>query len=177
MEMGLDITAYRNATKVDLSPDEIDGDGYAKDWDNVTTVRDYRIRMHDDDFPGRSEGVSDGHFRFAEKIGFRAGSYSGYGQWRDWLARLAGYEPVHSGEGKHVPYANGAWQAESGPFWELINFSDCEGIIGPVVAKKLASDFAQYADKIGNAGWEPERYRLWQTAFEMAADNGFVEFH
>ena len=35
-------------------------------------------------------------------------------------------------------------EKEGLPFVELINFSDCEGVIGPEVAAKLAKDFADY---------------------------------
>ena len=68
------------------------------------------------------------------------------------------------------------------PFVELINFSDCEGFIGPVASAKLAKDFAAFRDRAQSAdsthgAYDFERYCKWQEAFEFAADNGCVQFH
>ncbi len=166
--MGLDITAYRR-----LIP--APGADAEKDWER------YR-QFHDNhDFPGRCEGldVSVPHMlpamTDANMLSFRAGSYGGYNAWRDILAKLAGYGS-----------ARGAWEASdagrnNGPFWELINFSDCEGTIGPVVAAKLARDFAEWEDRAraANSGddYWMKLYALWRRAFELAADGGAVDFH
>jgi hypothetical protein len=79
-----------------------------------------------------------------------------------------------------------------GPFTELINFSGCEGYIGPVVAAKLAKDFADYQQRAeeyaanqgepdhGSEDWSGDEwlevYNDWRRAFEMAADGGAVIF-
>ena len=65
------------------------------------------------------------------------------------------------------------------PFFELINFSDCEGILGAPVCAKLAADFAKYQERANTSHdeWWREKYAGWRRAFEMAADNGCVEFH
>jgi len=74
-------------------------------------------------------------------IEFRAGSYSGYNKWRDELARRA----------LDLPAAT-VWEDPSrfveAPFFELINFSDCEGTIGPDAASDLATDFGALRDRI-----------------------------
>jgi hypothetical protein len=104
---------------------------------------------------------------------FRAGSYGGYNEWRDKLAKLAGYASAAS-----------VWRnPEPGPFVELINFSDCEGTIGPSVCAKLAKDFAEFQPKVDalpdsfDASYFRERYADWRAAFELAAGNGIVVFH
>lgn len=160
--MGLDITTYRKLEKQPVPEDRHDTVLF---WARENT-----------DFPGRIEGVEHGAFySFAEEFRFRAGSYSGYNVWREQLAELAGYPQV----GAHKPYSTGAWESTSGPFWELINFADNEGVIGPVVAKKLARDFAEHQSK---ADAHPDqyfrvKYSEWRRAFEMAADGGAVDFH
>ena len=70
------------------------------------------------------------------------------------------------------------WNA---PFVELINFPDNEGVIGPVVAAKLAKDFAEfehraeeYSASIPDGTDWLENYREWKCAFEMAAKDGAV---
>jgi hypothetical protein len=165
--MGLDITAYRRLTP---APDaELDSDGCPQEWDRYVRLRE------NSDFPAHAEGVAQGVVQgFADSFGFRAGSYSGYDQWRDRLAQLVGWNS-----------AEACWQATSGgrdgPFRELINFSDCEGVIGPAVAAKLAKDFADWDERArtfgGFDGWFVEQYERWRKAFEMAADGGAVDFH
>lgn len=168
--MGLDITAWRS-----LRPTEPD------DYDTDTHVN-VSASPH---FPGRTEGLADGwHEGMRCELlgpfgGFKAGSYSGYNSWREWLAKLAGYPALDSPETEHKHCA-GAWAASSGPFWELINFYDNEGEIGPVVSAKLAADFAEWDERAQAAspeGWEHDLYRLWRLAFEWASDGGCVEFH
>src|SRR3972149_5024711 len=72
------------------------------------------------DFPEQA----DGYYTYAEKLSFRAGTYSSYNQWRDQLAQLA-----------------------QGAFLELINFSDCEGAIGSKTSTKLLKDFQDHEQK------------------------------
>ena len=102
---------------------------------------------------------------------FRAGSYSGYGEWRDTLSQLM----LHC-------HAKQAWERRLDdaalPFSELICFSDCEGVIGSIVAKKLVRDFARnqgIADAVVDRWWR-EQYNMWRQAFTLAADGGCVEF-
>lgn len=168
--MGLDITAYGNLTKVE-NP-ELDDDGYA------VTPRQVRLwcQWSEDHWPGRAEGIERGTvYEYEDAVGFRAGSYGWYSSWRDWLARVAGYES-----------AKAVWDnpPPEGPFVELINFADNEGLIGPVVSAKLAKDFQQFRDAAektdtdtADGKWFFEQYCKWQQAFELAADNGAVDFH
>jgi hypothetical protein len=156
--MGLDITAYRGLRRVECDDTEY-GCDHLQPYDNP-------------DFPGRMAGLEEGHYEAADSFGFRAGSYSGYNQWREGLATLAG-----------LPSPREVWEnpdAYAGkPFVELVNFSDCEGTIGPVVSAKLARDFAEWDDraKAQMDDYEYGRYAGWRRAFKLAANNGAVDFH
>lgn len=161
--MGLDITAYRQLRTADGAI--VDEDGYPVDDKQVKINPAYTAEP----FRDRCADVVAGVYEYAETLGFRAGSYSGYNEWRRGLAALVGTttEAVWSG-------MNG-----DSPFAELINFSDCEGVIGPKVSAKLAVDFAEWqakADTHADAYWRG-RYAEWRKAFEMGADGGVVEFH
>jgi len=183
--MGLDISVYRKVTFVrDMDPDEDEG----ADWRSRG-----RLASHPH-FPAQFDGMKDGLYELSgdcerasaaewkggepdpDRMQFRAGSYSGYSQWRARLAQLAGYRAEWRGDW-NVP--------ASGPFVELVNFSDCEGAIGPKTSAKLAKDFAEwqeradaYAATLGDDGaWFAELYRTWRRAFEMAAGTGAVDFH
>jgi hypothetical protein len=167
--MGLDISYY-----ADTRPDP---DADMNDWQNVAraSVESHHI--------AQADGIEHGAlFRFdKEKSGsFRAGSYSSYGTFRDELAKLAGYPEGEETDFGHR-HAAAAWQGlvePSAPFYPMINFSDCEGVIGPETSARLAQDFAAHqakADEIG--GWFAELYGIFRKAFEAVAGNGFVEFH
>lgn len=171
--MGLDITAY---SKLVEAPDaERDSNGELVDYDNHTSF------YSSEDFPGRTQGLTEGMtYRTAGECSGLSAGYGSYNAWREELAKLAGY-PVEMREqyGRQVEsYCAACWGGAQGPFAEQINFSDCEGTIGPVVSAKLAKDYAEFADKAQAAGgyfWE--KYQEWQAAFDLAADNGAVSFH
>lgn len=98
-----------------------------------------------------------------EEHSFRAGSYGGYGQWREDLQRR--FNPSRDPDG---------------PFYELIWFADNEGSIGPSAAECLLADFRAHAAAYAAAEtsrWDREKYADWTNAFELAAQSGLVHFH
>lgn len=182
--MGLDITYYRNVVKADDVIVTSSGDLVSKEtmqelgWENDIDF----VAYVNDDFPGRNGSIEDrAAYRVEGGGGFRAGSYGWYNAWRDELARISGW-PLGSYEQyghSWDSYAASAGKVTEGPFWELIYFSDCEGIIGPEVSRKLADDFAAYDEK-AKASEVPffyDKYKEWRKAFETAAEGGCVRFH
>lgn len=166
--MGLDITAYSNLTPIDCVYDD---DGEPIDPTTRLPIDD-AIRLYlNEDFPGREEGLRGMTFTTPDSpFQFCAGAYGGYSGWRKALAQLAGYEPESLWE-------RSAMSDKSVPFGELVNFSDCEGTIGPVASVKLARDFAEFSDKARQIEFLWPKYQLWHTAFDVAAKNGAVSFH
>lgn len=171
--MGLDITAYQKLAPAPAAA--LDEDGNPADYKNFVSISDHMLAWTEKEWPGRTAGLTPGVYSFAGSFAFRAGSYSGYNDWRDQLAIMA------RGIG-----ASRVWKLEGdrGPFAELINFADNEGTIGPVVAAKLAKDFADFQGKAGvwldaradMTAWFRQSYANWRKAFEMAADGGCVDF-
>lgn len=163
--MGLDISAYR---RIEASSDYArDEDGNFEDWDNFLIVRGGH-------FPAHIAGLEDGgvYTYGSDSYNFRAGSYSGYNDFRNELAHLAGFEAA---DGR---YAETAWASTEGPFWELINFSDCEGQIGPVVSAKLLKDFQAFDEKAKHKDEHfYDLYKDFTRAFTLASDHGLVDFH
>ncbi|MBU8594050.1 hypothetical protein [Bacillus subtilis] len=159
--MGLDIRVFKNLTVVE-NP-QLDEDGAVENWETEWTPGE-SMKWSEEHFPGCGEGVDpDKVYTWEESFSFRAGSYSGYGWWRRKLEEFKG----------------------DTAFQELINFADNEGTIGPVVSKKLAKDFNEHADAareyartLGDTGevWL-YLYDDWKKAFEMAAENGAVDFY
>lgn len=171
--MGLDITYYREIKKLDAV---FNDDGAPVDAKTGIPIEDFYWAIPNPHYD-RSDGIAPGPYHYEDSDGFRAGSYSGYSSWRNQLAKLAGYKEEESRDG--YGFSMGAWKADSGPFWELINFSDCEGTIGPKTSAKLAMDFANFQE-MANAHedeWFRDLYAEWRTAFETASNNGAVSFH
>ncbi len=170
---GLDVTAYSGLVEVPNADVDKDGVPKAKDM----------VRLSPVDFPERFKDLKSGAiYRFKKQFDFRAGSYSGYNRWRNELAKLAGYHPIDAKtvDGKtESRYDAAAWKAKSGPFLELINFSDAEGVIGPIACEKLYADFvAHHKAAMAHSSKDfQESYLDWEKALELGSRNGALEFH
>lgn len=161
--MGLDITAYRKLKKVENPI--LDEDGYVEDYEH-NWKPGASMDWSESVWPGRGEGVdSQNVYEWEEDFDFRAGSYSGYNWWRSKLEEFA--------------------SDKDGAFKELIDFADNEGVIGPVVSKKLYEDFKRYEKQAIDFSKTFEtdgeywfsKYKTWMQAFEVASDGGAVDFH
>ena len=173
--MGLDISYYSKLVAA-VGNEGFDEDGKVKYGDGWFT---FYKNQH---FPGRADDIQDGAaYMDSYAGGFRAGSYGGYNRWREQLAELAGYELTEFDDYGRVAkcHAAACWHGAEGPFSELINFSDCEGVIGATVSAKLALDFKEFQDKADQHcdDYFKEKYAEWRKAFETAADGGAVRFH
>jgi hypothetical protein len=157
--MGLDIIALRQAKlREDAKEDTAYEEGLTFAYPNPA-------------FPGRDDGLAEGYYASEERMQFRAGSYSGYNRWREWLSEtMLGVPP------ETVWAAPAEWADK--PFFELIYFADNEGVIGPKTSAALAADFREHADRAlaTDDDYFVELYGHWQKAFEMAADDGLVQF-
>jgi len=179
--MGLDATAYRQIKKIDCVFDA-DGEPINPTTREPIEEENYLRVYRNPDFPGRADDLEDrAIYSYANADEAFSGGYGRYGSWREQLAQLAGYPtvPVDRYKTGNVEHRHdyAAWQREEGPFWELICFSDCEGVIGTAVSAKLAQDFAKF-DEQAKADENFYRvYQQWRRAFEMAADGGCVDFH
>jgi hypothetical protein len=167
--VGLDVTAYEKVTlkqamTIEQYNDMVDRDGEPGD--------EYVV-LYYAGFEERADGMPQGvYLDEGKSMEFRAGSYSGYNQWRANLALLVGTTD------------RAVWNdPQPGPFVELINFSDCDGFIGPQTSAKLAADFAAWQDRAADfadtfsISWWLDAYSQWRKAFELAANGGVVRFH
>lgn len=162
--MGLDITAYEKLTTGDRTQEDLKRE-YEKGWTPECRVASLYIN---DDFPGRADPLTTGYYLSeGEVLKFLAGSYSGYSHWRSTLAQMIGRTDED------------VYRNPTGPFAELINFSDCEGVIGPAVSAKIAQDFDDHRDLASAIDYDDfaRLYELWSEAFHLAAKGGAVDFH
>ena len=118
-------------------------------------------------FPGREGTIREGWYTFDEVEDGPSMGYGRYNLWRAKLAKLAGYN-------EHEAWAG---LKDSEPFGMLVNFSDCEGILGTEVCKKLARDFEAFderAKELDAAFYDV--YVDFHNCFKFASDNGAVRF-
>lgn len=124
------------------------------------------------------DGIKPGFYTGDSVFDFRAGSYSGHGEFRTAVSEvILGVTP-----GK-IWIDREKWRDK--PFYEWINHSDCQGCIGPITSAKLYDDFVKFRDKFiaGNFGsdwlrdYYIQRYDGWTKVFELASDGGVVVFH
>ena len=172
--MGLDICAYSNIMKQpEPEVQKVVGKLLASLGEEILEVSEVTDRCHD-----LEEGVYLDTFDTVQHH-FRAGSYSGYNGFRNRLSKaLLGVE------------ASAVWEDpatfEGRPGYEMIDFSDCEGVISSSVADKLRQDlienrdvfkehltevFGQHLDEIE---WDMGVYDNFIYAFELASENGIV---
>ena len=159
--MGLDIVAYQGLTKTDAEEN---------------------IHVSHNEFGYNSDLQTGWYDCEGESFHFRAGSYSGYNSWRRALC-----EAIHGVS--DVEFWKDAENFIGQPFYELINFSDCEGQIGPKVSEKLFQDFenpenekkfldycktnfgTDYLEDFYQANWDD-----FKKAFEIARQGGLVQW-
>jgi len=162
--MGLDISYYKNIKEIDCVFDRYGGPIDPQTREPLSG--DYYQPICNSHFQRQDDVDSEKVYTYESGRSFRAGSYGGYNQWRSELESLVGY-------------ATKASDYDSGAFWELIVFSDCEGTIGAATSAKLAKDFAEFQQKADQHPdeWFRCLYAEWRLAFETAQINGAVSFH
>lgn len=175
--MGLDITAYPHVILVGAEHKpteekfcEAEEDGRYHLFITETQATDWPLSIRGLEV-GRCYVPGEG-----ETFGFRAGSYGTYNVWRELLSVYAlGVKPetVWRYPERYVDQ----------PFFELVNFSDCEGMIGPAACVDLAQDFAEHPEVREKLlaeepdGYYASKFDDWAKAFALAADTGLVDFH
>jgi len=160
--MGLDITSYSNLKKGKETEDSI----YIGKGPEHVARHEYNEGWYEPTL----ETV--GHH-------FRAGSYGGYNQFRGHLCAA-----VHGVECEEF-WTNEDY--EGTPFYELIDFSDCEGVIGVEESKKLHAEFMLHKgifrrylentiDDSEDRNYFMEKYDDWTKAFSISAQGGALFF-
>lgn len=200
--MGLDITAYSHLELVDECEYRKDEDhegcydtGHVRAFSYTAFPRSFRGLAGADNVIdiGGSKFMGGYCYTPTEKTvthAFHAGSYSGYSVYRNHLSTC------FLGRGRVVENwldEDGYWDwldalPEGTPFYELINFADNEGCIGPIASEKLYKEhidgrqtFVQYVAQLDGVQQRKDRfiesYDNWVTAFDLARQDGLVSFH
>ncbi len=163
--MGLDIIAYSKLKKNEYSSAMSEEDREYLDINCL--IMSPVLTEIDEAFPGRAEPLkyNGDIYTCGSYKEYSIGAYSTYG----WFRR-----------------ALETFSDDCDCFNELINFSDCEGVIGSVVSKKLYKDFSsnqkpfeQWVNQkysVVDGMWLLQIYYKFESAFGIAKDGGAVEF-
>lgn len=167
--MGLDCTAYKNIQT--MNSEEIEYDYYDEDQEYKTPKNGVCFYLNKG-FPNSAlDIIENATYKYEDTFSWRAGSYSGYGEWRNWLATIAGFQS-----------SKDFWQKANinTPFYQLIYFSDAEGTLGTLTCKKLLEDFIKFENQVNSLhesyNYFKEFYQTWKKALEFASQNGAISF-
>ena len=163
--MGLDIIAYSKLKKNEYLSTMSEED--REDLDINCLIMSPVLTEIDEAFPGRAEPLkyNGDIYTCGSYKEYGIGSYGTYG----WFRR-----------------ALETFSEDRDCFNELIDFSDCEGVIGSVVSEKLYEDFSSNAESFEQ--WVYQKYSVvecelllrmyykFEYAFGIAKDGGAVEF-
>lgn len=163
--MGLDIIAYSKLKKNKYLSTMSEED--REDLDINCLIMSPLLTEIEEAFPGRAEPLkyNGDIYTCGSHKEYSIGSYGTYG----WFRR-----------------ALETFSEDCDCFNELIDFSDCEGVIGSVVSEKLYEDFFSNAESFEQ--WVYQKYSIvdgelllrmyykFESAFEIAKDGGAVEF-
>ena len=173
--MGLDITAYKGIKLIE-NPNMGDTN-HPEVWANQVyiSIGNSEWEQGDDLEVGRV-------YEFSDVISVYSSSYSTYGNLRNELARIAGYEPLIAGSKYRGIYAARVcdnWeQGKRGILAELIYFADNEGEIGTKTTRKILNDLhaiSKHSSELNE--WNQGLLTNLIQTFEFAAVDGFVQFH
>lgn len=184
--MGLDITAYEKMVQIPESRVE----DCEVDWDD--TPNHYHPFAYSS-FPESYSGFP--HFLHGadlspkflrspicyttqgEKFRWHGGSYSGYSRFRATLAASVGVENLGDVWNNPIRFIDI-------PFFEILDFADNEGWIGPKACANLAKDFTDHKqafltmmEDYALGSHEVAKYENFVKGFTLASDGGAVNFH
>lgn len=172
--MGLDITAYKGVKLVE-NP-YMGSTGEPDVWANQVyiSIGNSEWEQGDDLEAGQV-------YEFSDVISVYSSSYSAYGNLRNELARLAGYEPLIAGSKYLGVYSARVWHewdlGKRGLLSELVNFADNEGEIGTKTCRKILNDLHTVSARAGELNeWNQGLLTDLIQTFEFAAVDGFVQF-
>lgn len=159
--MGLDITAYENIEFKEVIEDESEVSFYNGGYfeqSNMTEIENKNLEIS-----------------FSRSHDFRAGSYGGYGVFRNNLSVI-----INNRTQDDIFKNCENESIKKLPFFYLINFSDCEGYIGTSYCEILYNDFCKHEEEYMEKQeheYAKEKYLEFKKAFELAKNNGLVNFH
>lgn len=161
--MGVDCTAFERVELVRVCDHT---ELSTADWDYLYE-HDQRYLGNLPEFVERGDGLPDGIYQISGDSLSIHRSYGGYNAFRERLCwSVLGVSP------RDVWNDPDAYAHRS--FFSIINFSDCEGFLGPRTCRRLALDTLAlpYSPKLDD--WDD--WPTWIAMFKLAADTGVITY-
>lgn len=168
--MGLDIRAYRRLRKDEKLTNKLNKKASHLDYEGDEFIMYPQLSYIEEAFPNRANPLkyNGDAYDYEECTSFCIGSYGTYNQFRSTLEAFAN-------------------KIETKLFDDLIDFSDCDGVIGCELCEKLYNAFVFYEheyEEYINVSSDNEIfdsilmhiYHSFEQAFEIGKDGGAVEF-
>lgn len=164
--MGPQFNVFSKLTKMKMSEVRLYEDGTPEE-SNVTSF------YSNPAYPAHIAGLDTTQFyRWGgKKMKFGTSTYEEYFEFKNHLAQIAGFENLEELWGCGQPAF----------FIELINFSNTEGTIGPIICRKLYNDFKDNYDIAGQYFLRLEdgkkfwvHYQNWCRSLSVARQNGAI---
>ena len=178
--MGLDITAISGIVTKELDPIAYDFHALLDaDTDSFSINRDFP--SHSADFNVASGRVEYVRSDESKELEFRVGSYSTYNKLRNLMCLSIHNIKIETAWDSPNIYGNKA-------LWDLLNFSDCDGVIDSTTSARILKDLKDNIDNfsnyitndndIGEMDTEHyiDSYNMFIDCFELGADSGIVIF-
>lgn len=178
---------------------------YVRAYKNIKLINDPKVSEVDElmkPYGGSfkeqlGELVEGKYYDYEDDNWFCRIGYGGYGNFRDELAKLGGWQkrdipkpdfsdPDYNNKDYYhrYPYVADLYMQEGdsveGNFVEVIIFSDCEGFFDTKHCKKLLTDFETHLDKAKEMWADNPAYLKFYNglldAFKFGSENGAVEY-
>lgn len=195
--MGLDITAYSKLEYVGRHETPEGVEKYACESEDETPLGRLHVKAFAyNSFPHALAGLPDGEVQQGGIYGsddfiqagcfavtnatktewLAAGSYRGYGHFRDML------KACFADDSRSIR------EQPDAPFFELIWFADNEGTLLTQACTDLLGDFKagreqwtafinETVPSLQDSSYYVRKYDEWTAALELAADGGLIDFH
>lgn len=156
--MGLDISFYASV-KVDPNP--------------PADTDEQRIVSNNDSFAARAAPFKEGdHFTTDGTTARYSSAYSSYSRVRDILCRKILGMPAED------LWKDKVKRDEPG-FAEMVNFTDCDGFMGPEACARVSAALATLPEDwiAAQEDWDQQCIRRLVAGFAVAANGGCAEYH
>lgn len=166
--MGLDISVYQNYKVLDINEDDEDYD------------YDFQAFSIEEGWENRIKHLEKGKFYEGDQVAHLISyGYSTHNRFREQLLRLIGRDDLLKPEDGKIDWEK-LFPENKLPFYELVYFSDCEGVLDWETSEKLYKDFKDY-ESLANKVFKEDEYNLrryndWMETFELGKDKGVVVF-
>lgn len=166
--MGLDVSVYQNYRVLDINEDDDDYD------------YNFNALSLEDEWEDRMKNLEKGKYYAGDRVAHLISyPYSSHNRFREQLIRLIGRSDLLLSHDGTIDW-EALYPEKNLPFYELVYFSDCEGVLDWETSEKLYNDFKNHEflakQVFKNEEYNLRRFNEWMETFELGKNKGVVVF-